>query len=160
MSPPRQLLTAAFVAFVAGAIHVGQRYAAMFAVDIFDLPLSDITIVTFAINLLTLLVEPVGVFVVYYVLVRGLDARRQYAGFALASFLGAGIGGFVALFTVMSTLEFANESVFYTVVGIGEAVVVTGLRITVAGLAGIGAAAVFAERATENGSEPTARVEY
>lgn len=156
----RQLFAAALVAFVAGAVHVGQRYAAMLAADIFDLPLSDITIVTFAINLLTLLVEPVGVFVVYYALVRGLDARRQYTGFALASFLGAGIGGFVALFTVMSTLEFANESTFYTVVGIGEAVVVTGLRITVAGLAGIGAAAVFAERAAEGGSEPTARVEY
>ncbi|WP_276253751.1 hypothetical protein [Halomontanus rarus] len=160
MSSSRQLFVAALVAFVAGAVHVGQRYAATLALDIFDLPISDITIVTFAINLLTLLVEPVGVFVVYYVLVRGLDVRRRYSGFALASFLGAGIGGIVALFTVMSTLEFANESTFYTALGIGEAVVVTGLRITVAGLAGIGTAAIFGERATEGGSEPTARVEY
>ncbi|WP_207588658.1 hypothetical protein [Halomontanus rarus] len=160
MSSSRQLFAAALVAFVAGAVHVGQRYAAPLALEVFDPSVGDITAITFASRLLTVFVEPIGVFVVCYVLVRGLDVRRRYSGFALALFLGAGIGGVVALFAVLSTLEFSTESTFYTALSIGEAVVGTGLRVTVAGLAGIGAATVFAERATEEGSEPTARVEY
>ncbi|WP_254767800.1 hypothetical protein [Salinilacihabitans rarus] len=136
-------LVAAAVAVVAAPVHVGSQYAGVVGIQFLDLGAETVTTFALAATLGLLLVEPVAVFAVGYRLARAVDAPRAYAVVAAAFFLGAAAGAVAGQFAFGRLLEIQSASVGQSALAYLERAVATGLRIAVAGLAGVGAGHVF-----------------
>ncbi|MFC4249313.1 hypothetical protein ACFOZ7_20675 [Natribaculum luteum] len=146
MSSRNALVVGFLVAVAAGVVAVLSRYSTTIGFEYFGLETTaELSALAIGTNLLTLLVEPLGVFVVGVVAVRWLGESGSYAAFAVVLFLGAAIGSAVCQFALRGLLDAASEPLGRLALGYLEVTVGTGLRVAVAGLAGVGARYAFTD---------------
>ncbi|WP_255191497.1 hypothetical protein [Natronobeatus ordinarius] len=134
---------AAVVAFVAGGVEGVVRLSTGLGVEYLDLGMESVSLLAIGANFGSVLVTPIAVFAVGYLLVRDADPGRSYAVLTAVLFLGAAVGSVAVQFALSQSLSIAHYSLTHTILGYLELAVSTGLAVTVAGLAGVGAAVLF-----------------